>query len=287
MDLQRRKKNPTFSDLSEMPDEAKLPPIDRSDFVPVTAVQQNWMRDGIVILEKLIPDELIDHYCKVREKLQKPGGWRSPVPYMHYPQIKDISLYEPLSDALRLLIGTPMGLHLNLTGWISTERAWHQDDYLNPSHVMAHYLAVWIALDDIHPDSGPFEYVPGSHRWPLLRREKLMPYLEDGAFMTPDWPTRAEEVVTPACVAEIQQRGAKVQQFVGRKGDVLIWHGRLLHQGSKPKVPGMKRKALISHYSAITHRPDMPSAKFYENREFPSSGFFFPIPLPLDPSEQV
>jgi len=40
---------------------------------------------------------------------------------------------------------------------------------------------------------------------------------------------------------------------------VLIWHGRLLHRGSRPTNPSLLRRALISHYSGINHRPDMPA----------------------------
>ena len=66
-----------------------------------------------------------------------------------------------------------MCLSLALTGWVSTERNWHQDDYLNPPDVDAWYVAAWLALDDIPSGSGPFQYVPGSHRWPAIRGDKV------------------------------------------------------------------------------------------------------------------
>src|SRR5438552_11002670 len=85
-----------------------------------------------------------------------------------------------LCATMESLIGEPMMLHLALTGWVSTERTWHQDDYLNPAHVAGWYAAVWMALDDnIHSDSGPFEYLPGSHRWPTLRRDKVISFLTE------------------------------------------------------------------------------------------------------------
>ena len=52
-----------------------------------------------------------------------------------------------------------MVLHLNLTGWISSERNWHQDDYLNSAEINGWYLAVWMALDDVSPNSGPFQFI--------------------------------------------------------------------------------------------------------------------------------
>jgi ectoine hydroxylase-related dioxygenase (phytanoyl-CoA dioxygenase family) len=65
--------------------------------------------------------------------------------------------------------------------------------------------------------------------------------------------------VVPAIEAEIARRGAGVQRFVARRGDVLIWHGRLMHRGSKPNNAALLRKSLICHYSGLTHRRDLPT----------------------------
>jgi hypothetical protein len=283
--------NPTFESLSENVPDATVPRLDREvlDVPPesLTPAQRAWREDGVVILQKFMPEALMDRYSALRARLKKPGGWRSPVPYMHYDELKDICLYRPLTQVMTSLVGESMGLHLNLTGWISTERTWHQDDYLNPPFIVSHYAAVWIALEDVPAESGPFEFVRGSHRWPLMRREKVLEHLEPGALRTPDWPSRAEAFVTPACEAEIARRGAKVEQFLGKRGDVLIWHGRLMHQGSKPTVPGTPRKALIAHYSAVSKRRDMPDWKVYHRPELDVSGVYFNIERPLDADERV
>ena len=257
----------SFAMLSEEPDPALLPWLDQPDVdeTGLTPEQRAWRTDGVAILPGFLPDAVIDPYIARREKLNRPGGWSSPTPYEHVAELRQVSLYPPLRAMLRELIGEEMMLHLNLTGWVSTERNWHQDDYLNPGTVNSWYAAVWIALDTIDPDSGPFEYVPGSHRWPLLRGEKVR------AFMTEDeragsvgtagfdaWPKLTERFVVPAIEAEIKQRGIPSRRFLGRKGDVLIWHGRLMHRGTQPVRTDLQRRALIAHYSGVSHRPDMP-----------------------------
>jgi ectoine hydroxylase-related dioxygenase (phytanoyl-CoA dioxygenase family) len=51
--------------------------------------------------------------------------------------------------------------------------AWHQDySYWTRTEPMAH-LTCWIALDDATRESGCLQYVPGSHRWPLLPKPAL------------------------------------------------------------------------------------------------------------------
>lgn len=257
---------PRFRDLSEMPAEADLPPLDRARVNErmLTPEQQAWRRDGVVILPRFIPDAVLDPYILRRSQLNEPGGWHTPAPYLHVPELRALALYPPLMHMLASLVGEEMLLHLNLTGWISTERNWHQDDYLNPPFVNSWYAAVWIALDTIDPRSGPFEYVPGSHRWGLLRGEKVRRFLSEeelarreGPLGLNHWEIYSERFVVPAIEREITARGTAPVQFLGAKGDVLIWHGRLMHRGTAPAVAGLPRKSLIAHYSGLSHRPDM------------------------------
>jgi len=256
-----------FRKLSEVPPAHLLPPLDRPGVkeATLTAEQKTWQRDGVVILPKFFPETLIDAYVARRAQLQDPAGWQSATPYLHVSEMRELALYPRLMKLLRDLIGEPMMLHLALTGWISTERDWHQDDYLNPPHVNSWYCAVWIALDHIDPDSGPFEYVPGSHKWRLLRGDRIKEFLTDHERTWVDpatgrtaWEKHAERIMTPSIEAEIVRRGASVKSFLAEKGDLLIWHGRLLHRGSLAKKHMMERRSLISHYSGIRHRDDMP-----------------------------
>jgi hypothetical protein len=270
----------SFADISESPDPSLLPPIDRPDCDEslLSPEQLQWRRDGVVILRGFLPDEVLDPYIARREQLQVEApahfrrGWYTPTPYEHVPELRTLSLYPPLMNMMEHLIGEPMMLHLNLTGWISTERDWHQDDYLNPEHVNSWYAAVWIALDHIDPASGPFEYLPGSHKWPLLRQKKVLACMTpeqakelDPVSKMPIWPKTSESFVVPAIEAEIAERATPLAQFLAEKGDVLIWHGRLMHRGSLPLSSELLRRALIAHYSGINHRPDMQNRATDEN----------------------
>jgi ectoine hydroxylase-related dioxygenase (phytanoyl-CoA dioxygenase family) len=154
---------------------------------------------------------------------------------------------------------------------VSTERNWHQDSYLNPDEVGDRYCGVWFALDDISADAGPFEYVPGSHRWAGPSREQTLAMLEPHERADPMWPKTAERFVTDHFEDEIARRGAIPQTFVARRGDVLFWKSGVVHRGSAPKVAGMERRSLICHYSA-TDRADMPKAEQHD-----SGGWFFPF----------
>lgn len=197
----------------------------------------------------------------------RPGGYSDTCPYMHKPALFDLvtsNVWEwcwPIDE--------PMGVNLNLTGWVSTQRDWHADSYLNEPEVGDFYGAAWIALGDIHPDSGPFQYVPGSHRWPQVTRETIGRYFD---LTDPAWPKHSEELLTPLFEEYIERMGVEPVTYLPEAGDVLLWHGRLCHRGSRPNTPGMYRPALIAHYSGIHHRPQMPSALRSD-----AGGYYFPI----------
>jgi ectoine hydroxylase-related dioxygenase (phytanoyl-CoA dioxygenase family) len=245
----------------------------------------DWNDDGFVLRKGLLSDEvgekLMSEYeeCWIKNNgavidgslvMLNPGGWSDCTPYRRHPELMSILMHGPISEQMRQLIGEPAAVHLNLTGWKSTTRDWHQDTYLNPPHVGDYYVAVWIALEDIHPDSGPFQFVRGSHRWPVVTREKILEALPREK-RDHRWPTYSEDILTPIFTEEIEKRKAEVVTHLPQRGDVLFWHSRLVHRGSVPNDKKMTRRALIAHYSGINHRSDMPAA--VKN----GTGWYFPI----------
>lgn len=260
-----------FDDLSEMPAPRHLPPLDRPgvDLSTLSADQRSWVRNGVVIKKKFIPDDLLDPYIARREAY-RPGtreyteGWPQPNCYEGLPELRRVALYTPLMTLLEDLVGEPMLFHLALTCFVTSNRGWHQDDYLNPEFINTWYAAVWIALDTIVPESGPFEYVEGSHRWPLMRGSKVKRFLtreelerKEEISQLNQWPKYAERFVNPAIDRKIETEGLPIVSYLPEKGDVMIWHSRLMHRGAVAKIHNTPRKSLITHYSGINHRPDM------------------------------
>ncbi|HPG24593.1 MAG TPA: phytanoyl-CoA dioxygenase family protein [Myxococcota bacterium] len=250
--------DPTLEDLVEDLPDHELPRLDRRqiDERGLSERQRYWRENGYLVLPGLVPHDLVDAYCRVRERIEAPNGYPTVNPYVEVEEIKALCLHEPLMAVLEELIGEPMGMHLNLTGWVSTERAWHQDSYLNPPGVNNYYAAVWFALDDISPDAGPFEYIPGSHRWFQVSRERVLRFVPPEE-RTGVWPKTSESFLVPILEQEIERRAVKPVPFLGRKGDVLIWNGHLMHRGSAPRDPSLLRKTIITHYSSIRRRKGM------------------------------
>lgn len=274
-----------YEDLCEDCDNNTLPPVDRYIYTGADFLDKDfdsWWHDGVIIKHDFISSELIDKYTRVREEIGGElykSGWRHPTPYMERSEILDICLFPDLMNLIQKIFGVEFGLHLNLSGYVSTERDWHPDDYLNPAHVNAWYCAVWMALDDIHAEAGPFEYVPGSHRWPSITRQRVFDTITLAGHKEllddHNWPALTQGIVGRVCQEEIMEREAETKFFIPKRGDLLIWHARLLHRGSKPLNPELLRKSLISHYSSIQHRSDMPKPIKYTSEL--AAGYYFPM----------
>lgn len=233
--------------------------------VETLSENQRYYRDnGYVILRGLIPDDLIDSYLALRERLGLgQNQFADATSYVEHEEVRAIACYKPLMDVIRELHAAELGLIFTLTGFKSTERGWHQDAYLDRDTAVPR-VASWIACGDIDEEVGPFEFVPGSHRWMALSNERINEYLKpeyrwpEGhrarTAGVPGWGRISEAFIDPAVYAKIERDGAEIRHFTGKKGDVLLWYGRLMHRGSPPRRKGATRPGLIGHYAPIFER---------------------------------
>ena len=115
----------------------------------------------------------------------------------------------------------------------SMETIDHIDSWYLDTHPKGYLVGAWVALEDIHPHSGPFRVYPGSHK-------KIDPY-------------RLQNLNHNDFIEEISniKKGFKAKELVLKKGDLVIWDSRLIHGASKVKDASFSRKSLTSHYYPI------------------------------------
>lgn len=110
----------------------------------------------------------------------------------------------------------------------------HQDGVYLDSLPPGHLIAAWIALEDIHPHSGPLYVLPKS-RTPALPpadHESVyirQTYMADIARAMED---HRQHCVTPAL----------------KKGDALFWRSDIIHGAHHPINPRLSRRALALHF---------------------------------------
>lgn len=106
--------------------------------------------------------------------------------------------------------------------------AWHQDYSYWTRTVPMQHLTCWIGLDDSTTENGCVNYVPGSHRWPLLPRTDLANDME-----------AIRGVLTEQQLDEFQPVACEL-----KAGEASFHHPLMLH-GSYGNKSDRPRRAIV------------------------------------------
>ena len=275
----------SFAALSVTPQDHLIPRLDRRHINErdLSPLQRDWRRHGVLRIPGCVPEALLSAYEAVHSRCAPGQGWDCPVPYMHLREVRDVCLYRPLTDVLEHLLGEPLALYRNVTRWDSgAQGCWQQDDYLSPQSVNTWCVGAWIVLQDQQADNGAFEYIPHSHRWPVLRGDRVRGLLSQTEAGHAEWERYARPWVSNVYRGEIERRCLKPEQLPAQRGDVLIWHGRLVHRELPPQDLTQPRSNLAGYFSAISKRPDLPEVAWTRD----GAAFFVRENLPLDRPQQ-
>jgi len=161
-------------------------------------------------------------------------------------------LHPRVLDVLEALIG-PDVLALQTMQFFNPPKhggqGWHQDSYYITTYPDT-LIGAWLALEEVDEANGCLWVLPGSHHEPIYpdaQRGNLVH--AEGVFR--DLNTVAnvshldEEVNTLSQVAKTY--GAPVPVPVSA-GDVIYFHGHLLHRSYPNRTSDRWRRAFVSHY---------------------------------------
>jgi len=214
-------------------------------------LKRSYETDGYAVAQRLFSAEEItalrDHYMTLRESGSYPGDTAgvdagSQDPLRRYPRMIHMHRWDDVS--LRWLIDPR--LNAGMTELLGAEpfavqtmlyfkppgargQALHQDQYyLNVEPGTC--IAAWLALDDCDEENGCLQVVPGTHRLPVL------------CTTTADTARSFTDVTVPV------PDSLPVVPVIMKAGDVIFFHGSLIH-GSHPNTTTDRfRRALIGHY---------------------------------------
>jgi phytanoyl-CoA hydroxylase len=167
------------------------------------------------------------------------------------PAAAAIAMNPVITRFLRHVFGAAPALLQSLTFNKSSEQAIHQDfSYVFGQREVAKLAACWVALEDIHADAGPLEYFTRSH---LLEPQDFFNWGDRSVHVLAreDATNRAAEYLAHLKRQVLTKKWAS-EVFLPRKGDVLMWHGVLLHGGTAMKNPALTRKSYVCHYTTLT-----------------------------------
>jgi phytanoyl-CoA hydroxylase len=240
---------------------------------------KEWQARGVVVFENVVDRSLVDallgdlEYLKRHHKdfelsVELRGEHRDIATYSREDLTSDgikfnclhsisraaclLSLNRHVMTFLRHVFGAAPCVLQSLTFYKGSQQPAHIDyPYVRSQTRLAHLAASWTPLEDVHPDSGPLAYYPGSHD------PKISGFFDWGGGSV---VLESDSNRTPVDFsAHLEQRmraiGIAPQVFLPKVGDVLIWHGNLTHEGSKVNNPALTRKSYVTHFTCLDAYP--------------------------------
>lgn len=250
----------------------------RCDF-PLREKLTAWIRDGIVIFEQVVDPRLIDalltdidylrkHHLdfdllaelKGRqghlrefsvEDLESDGVKFNSIQTISYAAAK-LSLTRELMQFMRAIFDDAPCATQSLTFYKGSQQPIHIDyPYVRTQTKLAHLVASWIPLEDIKHDSGPLAYYPGSHQMDI---SGFFDWGNGSILLEPDSdkdPAQFAEFL----YARMREKNVQPKVFLPRKGDALIWHGNLAHEGTAIRDQALTRRSYVTHYTSLGAYP--------------------------------
>lgn len=191
----------------------------------------------------------------VREKAKQDSNWRIGEFHLYNTVARKIFDSEKAIRLCSAILDRPAFPHFSLTFSKGSKQLLHQDACVFHTWPLNALIGVWVALEDIKPGSGPLVYCPKSHREPLFAEFDNYPQTQRRTS-SPEQSDRYQQYVD-AVAAKYERK-----EFLAKKGEVLFWHGMLVHGGATHVEPGSTRKSFVIHYmpkgSNVAHKVKGP-----------------------------
>lgn len=189
----------------------------------------------------LTHEQLLQIPLERRLEMRNSQLWRVHGFYRFSEKANAIYQNKEIKRVCSLLFDCEAEPHYSINFMYGSRQELHQDTAVFHVYPQNFLIGAWLACEDISSDAGPLVYYPGSHRVPLYREFDDYPQtnLRTCALNT-----------TYNYNAHVQSAAEKFKrhQFLAKKGDILLWHGLLIHGGDTVHNTSLTRKSHVTHY---------------------------------------
>jgi len=219
-----------------------------------------WKEKGYIILEGAIEPEVLDEVWTAYERAiadgvvkidpekagpDDPWPGRAQDPHMKVPAICRVMRHPKLLHWVQLLMEHEAAPFQTITSHKGSQQKEHSDSIHMTTYPLGYLTASWVAFEDIHPDSGPLVYYPGSHLLPYVFSKDVG--IQEDEYRESGFKGYYEKY-EPRIQELLKENGMEPHYFHAKKGDVLFWHANLIHGGSTRRDLKHSRRALVNHY---------------------------------------
>jgi phytanoyl-CoA hydroxylase len=184
---------------------------------------------------------LVEQPFEERCRLRRENRWRVHGFYEHSRAAAAIFNHKGVRDLVSLLLDRPAQPSYTINFEYGSEQTIHQDMGVFSISPPNHLVGLWLACEDVDADSGPLILYPGSHR---DRMWEGFPNYPQTSLRTSSPEVSSAYYEYLDTVASRHER----REFLPKNGQVLLWHGMLLHGGSIAKNRLATRRSYVCHY---------------------------------------
>ena len=238
-----------------------------------TEIKSYYESQGYVVVKNLLNHDLIDNFIEQYEKIKRNKLFIYYSQSVHMPlrptitpegfieesmeRVQDLKFFPGFSKAVSdCLIDRQVSDVLSIISGSSSHTLWqnmffdkstgtveHQDHYYLDTDPPGNLIGTWYALEDIHPESGCFFVIPGSHKGRVISRQNSSSVTEGINAIIPKHDEMRKEMMSL-----IREKNYEYKAFPLDKGDVLFWHPYTIHGAYKNKNPQFSRKSFTAHF---------------------------------------
>lgn len=164
-------------------------------------------------------------------------GWKTS------QSVRDVAFAEPVLEAIRQMYGAdPVPFQTINFDRGSNQKA-HADSIHFATKPRNRIVGAWVALEDIHPDSGPLFYVPESDGMPFVDFRVLGLPVASMDQQYEDY-SRYDQFMENLIRANEWTK----TPFLGKAGEAFVWGIDMLHGGLPILDHSLTRHSLVVHY---------------------------------------
>lgn len=251
---------------------------------PYKQLIEQWKDNGLIIIEKVISEKLVNRFLDDLNKFRSncnetkdEYGFGKKICQFHIASKNalQVALNPDIQCFLSFIFSCQPVLFGSLCFEVGTEEEAHRDSifsYTRPKNTM---VSVWIALEDVNPNSGPLFYYKNSHKLPEIHAEDILKkYPEFNSvrdkLRSSESSSKVEELEffdlmeSLSCkmlMQKINSLSAKPQPVLIKKGDAIIWHSLLVHGGLPRSNLSLTRNSMVNHFIS-------KNCSFYNKRKY-------------------